>query len=1746
MKTMKFRKLMALLLALAMFASIVPMSVFATDAADTDEAVTETTETVTTDETVVTEETETPVEETEAPVEETEAPMEETEAPVEETEAPVEETEAPVEETEAPVEETEAPVEETEAAEELPEVIDVDESVEVFVSDLNAIADSDEEPGVKVSVTSTQIVIDITQVGTNGTAQLYRTDANRYVADDKITGLSDMTGVDGVYLCDYTLGTTQRVTFNRYHHDGSDYLYAKYYLVQKGKVVAGPFYASEIASLRTKAPFEVNTKKGLALEDGSTITVAKEMGCSNTVINMDLCDFIIAKEDADGNPVDLSKRTDIIEFESNGETFYFDADTVAAQDALIVPYSKAGMNVTLIVIAWAKTCDKSYPQSLQYLEKASMNRQTMGFNTSNERGMKYFIAAMEFLAERYSKSANSGLVNKFVISNEIDYTYDWNLIMPLQDENGNYQRADFDVFMEEYARAFRLANLAVKKYNSENKVMVSLTHNWAINCYESYKYTSAIRYNSYAPKDILDWLCKVEGARGNYDWGIAQHPYAIGTTSSNPTLNDAQGYASAKPITNDFNTSPWVTVSNLELLQQYLEQGYARCNGELRTVSLTEATVCHAYSSSMTQEQYQQVMNEQAASIAQMYYRAAHLSCIGEVVYFQLHDRPTLRLGLREEDGTNKPAYNVWKYVDTNKTFNFTNRYLKNIESGITSYKDVMSVKYLNSNEAAASVAYWEKRWNPDLIMTRILSTEGTDRSLKTDKATYGADDPILVTATGDDGDTIGLYKAGDNLEGAPIYSYPVRGSIGPVKFYSGTSYDIITYGEISPSRAKDAKLTAGAYKIVLTRGDTGETMSLDITLSANYNFGSTAHSIKTDKTTYYGGENIIVSATGNSNCWVGLYAKDDVYGKGHVTSIYWYYVNDPENGRISGRPTILQTTTHNTSSSNPGTRIKAGDYIVYLFDGTGGDEYNMVDSVEISVIPAEVPALTSVNYQLNDSTSGLANGLLTVNKAADNQLATDCVMYWGDANGNHLEGYGPLAMFKLEGNTTVRQMVSYTFIPEGAVKLLAYASDGDSLSKTAVSVDLPADCQYKMDGKVLAEFQIGSDIHIPTKDNPNDETKLSVTHLTQLMQDIKKNSPESLGIFLAGDISNSGSESEYMKVFNIYQTEKNKGDGRLPELHISIGNHDWMKTNPNGLFQKYAKIFNSNLPETPENVYYHEELGGYHFVYLGGEQPGLRALLSAEQLDWFDNLMAEITAKDPNKPVFVFLHQSFYNTVSGSLPGEGWDGVARENSLKKIIKKYGQILLFNGHSHWLMDSESNMFAGDDVLPVAFNTASVSYLWSGYNILSGEHADGSHCYYVRVYEDKVVIQGRDIENGLYLPSASYVVRRNVINTESDVYNTTVGGELINFNATTKVPALITYLSTNTNIASVTEDGTVIAKREGEVDVVITAAATDSTVTTRKTVKIKVGDAAVYRIFGDNRFETANKVASATLGNLNMDKYDAVVVACGTDFADALSSSYLAYQMDAPILLAYGSNQKYADMVKDYIRANVNEGGTVYLLGGTKVMPDMVANGLLGYTVERLAGENRYETNMQILRKAGVTGGEIIICSGRNYADALSASAVKKPVMLVHKKLTDSQKAYLASLSNCKFYICGGENAVSKTVETELAAYGSIERIGGANRCETSVMIAERFFSKPDSAVLAYAKKFPDGLCGGPLAMSEDAPVILTCKGFEGVAKAYLQKNGINTGYVLGGNKLLSDDLTRTVFGLDANTAVTIW
>ena len=120
---------------------------------------------------------------------------------------------------------------------------------------------------------------------------------------------------------------------------------------------------------------------------------------------------------------------------------------------------------------------------------------------------------------------------------------------------------------------------------------------------------------------------------------------------------------------------------------------------------------------------------------------------------------------------------------------------------------------------------------------------------------------------------------------------------------------------------------------------------------------------------------------------------------------------------------------------------------------------------------------------------------------------------------------------------------------------------------------------------------------------------------------------------------------------------------------------------------------------------------------------------------------------------------------------------------------------------------------------------------------------------------------------------------------------------------------------------------------------------------------------------------------------------------------------------------------------------------------------------------------------------------------------------------------------------------GGTSAVSGTVESQLKTYGSVKRLAGDTRYDTSVLVAKEFFSAPKAAVLAYAQNFPDGLSGGPLAYTLKAPLILTDNKKPAPAVAYATGLGIKSGYVLGGTGLISDKVVKNVFSMTADDTI---
>ena len=295
-----------------------------------------------------------------------------------------------------------------------------------------------------------------------------------------------------------------------------------------------------------------------------------------------------------------------------------------------------------------------------------------------------------------------------------------------------------------------------------------------------------------------------------------------------------------------------------------------------------------------------------------------------------------------------------------------------------------------------------------------------------------------------------------------------------------------------------------------------------------------------------------------------------------------------------------------------------------------------------------------------------------------------------------------------------------------------------------------------------------------------------------------------------------------------------------------------------------------------------------------------------------------------------------------------------------------------------------------------------------------------------------------------------------------------------------------------------------------------------------------------RLSGGDRFSTSFEIADEYKKLLGVDKFETVVVATGWNYADALSGSYLAVQNNAPILLTDDLN---ADYLVEYLEANLVENGTVYILGGTGAVSADVADKLLTCTenVVRVKGGDRIGTNLEILKKAGIEGADkLLVATGWNFADSLSASAVNVPILLVDKELTQLQKDVLGTLADdAKIYVLGGDAAVSKGIEAALGAYGTVARLKGegTGRYGTSTAIAKEFFGDaPNAVTFANAWNFPDGLCGGPVAAKIGAPVLLVDEIGANVAKEYAK--GAVTGYVFGGTGRVKDETVKVILGED--------
>ena len=295
-----------------------------------------------------------------------------------------------------------------------------------------------------------------------------------------------------------------------------------------------------------------------------------------------------------------------------------------------------------------------------------------------------------------------------------------------------------------------------------------------------------------------------------------------------------------------------------------------------------------------------------------------------------------------------------------------------------------------------------------------------------------------------------------------------------------------------------------------------------------------------------------------------------------------------------------------------------------------------------------------------------------------------------------------------------------------------------------------------------------------------------------------------------------------------------------------------------------------------------------------------------------------------------------------------------------------------------------------------------------------------------------------------------------------------------------------------------------------------------------------------RYAGSNRYKTALAVAEQLKKQMGVKKFDAVVLCTGENYPDALAGGYLANVKNAPLLLIRGKAADKTNVTK-YINNNLNKNGTVYVLGSTKAVPKSWISGIKSsFKIKRLAGSNRWGTNIEILKEAGLYEGmAVIVTNGYDYTDALCASALNLPLLIVNTKkniLTKDQKAYLKKFNkNLNFNVVGPSSVISDKLVKALKDYGTVTRIAtDKDPVNRSVQIAQYYMPRPQTVTLVTSGGFADGLSGGILASRSGGLLLLVKPGKEAKAKAFVKDAGVREGLVLGLTKAVSDKSVKKI------------
>ena len=476
-------------------------------------------------------------------------------------------------------------------------------------------------------------------------------DGNYYLFAEKMYDRS----FSGSVVATAPISAAASFSFPLEHNTINSHLYDIFQVaVKQGGVfvpVTGGRYITNPEVLAKGSPARKNSgKKGLIL-DGAKIgngnTESVELGVQQGAYNINLEDII------GGNRQ--------IPFTYNGKTYYYDSSYVSQYDHCVRVSTSQGMGMTMVLLNPYSKEDAFMicPTARGGIGKCSYYL----MNTSEQQGLENLEAVVAFLASRYNGQNGVGQVDNWVIGNEVNVKDSWNY-SGLTDEMQ---------YAQLYADSLRVCYNAIKSNNANAIVCISLDQNW----------TRIHNSSCFSARSMLEAINAVVVNQGNFDWGLAEHPYNYPMTWTSFWTPKNAECASFSQHSID---TAFLTMENIDVLTDYMCLPYMRnTKGAVRPILLTEI----GYSDSQGEE-------AQAAAIVYAYQRAMNNSHINMIIFNRQTDnvvevKQGLSLGLTNMNGYRKLSFDFFKNMNGANAASYIQRSAAYM--GIADWKGAMHIR---------------------------------------------------------------------------------------------------------------------------------------------------------------------------------------------------------------------------------------------------------------------------------------------------------------------------------------------------------------------------------------------------------------------------------------------------------------------------------------------------------------------------------------------------------------------------------------------------------------------------------------------------------------------------------------------------------------------------------------------------------------------------------------------------------------------------------------------------------------------------------------------------------------------------------------------------------------------------------------------------------------------------------------------------------------------------------------------